>query len=634
MRLDAAGLRGKHTQLASLYGERNSQYTLMRSLFNGNFYGEASAPSSTWGSPVQDDKKITYNLINAGVRRYMDEMSAPISVIGVPQGLENRDLELAEARAKLMYEIWQEENMSLKLIQAAYYQSLFDIATFHVRPSPKKRFKVSIELVVPETYLPMPQTDRWDSSRAVMISNVPYASKSSLIDFDPMGNDPKNPLYQAGAVVEHWDSNDFQQFEGGLERLHLNHKWGKVPFVEVHNIPLPHQQRGQGDGDQAVGLNRYLNELITDQANVLTYLAHPIIVIRGSRTGITSLPFGPQAVWEMERDGAVDILTWAGSPPSMEAQIIRVMQAIEDVMGISAPAFGREIPSGVSGETVRSILAGFNTRIGAKQTLMGLALKNLFELIQLILEREFPNEQFTIPGESDSGRSVTIKPKEFKDFHRVQVVFQPQNETVRTFSEIQKVERGVQSRFTTMKRLGIINPRDEERRIREEKRIEMLESMARNGTLPGFQGTGGAQQQLPEFGRAMAQRRPDLQAFTDTAIPELVGELQRGQPGSLADLLGVEGAGDIQGTRTKSVDVEDIAEILREIEPRGRVFLEGDVVESGTSRDRFRIRVENEEDAAEVKESLGALASRADIVVSNEEPEAGLPKLRVGRRRR
>lgn len=633
MKLSPEAIVSRHGELGSIYADRNNEYALMRTIFDGNFRDEAASSRALLSSPLVDAKKIVYNLINAAVRRYMDEMTAPVAILGVPYGTDQRDVELAEKRAKWCWEVWQEEDITLKVVQAAFYQSNLDKAVFHVRPAPKKRFKVSIDLVVPETYYPEPSSDRWDEKKEIYIS---WSPTRDVINLDPAGRLSKDPRSIRGGplMIEHWDGEDFQKLKDGTEDFFISHRFGVPPFVEVHNLPIPHRERGQGDGDQAVGLNRYLNELITDQANVLTYLAHPIIVIRGSRIGVSSLPFGPRAIWELEREGSADILTWAGSPPSFEAQIIRVMQAIEDITGISAPAFGREIPSGVSGETVRSILAGFNTRIGAKQTLMGLAIKKVFELAQLMVAKTFPSAEFVIPGEEghSSLKPAKLKAKEMGEWQRVQVVFQPQNETVRVFSELQKVERGVQSKYTTMKRLGINNAADEMKRIQEEARLDALLAMARNGSLAGFQQGRGVAGDLTDF--ASAQGTPRAQPFNDANVPQIIRDMNASNPGTLRDLLGDEDAANAARTRSSRVEIREAQDALSDLDVSGKVFLEGNIVEEGTVDDRFTVRVEREEDVAQVKEALGALADRADVRVANEDQTASGPRLRVGARRR
>ncbi len=630
MRLEESRAISLHSELVGLYQRRNASMGILRSAFDGNFRKEVELSRAVLDDPTQDNKIIRYNLLNTAIRRYMDEMSSPLSIIGMPDGVERVDLELAERRQKLLTWILRRNKFTVVKMMAAYDQGLLDKAIFHVRPQPSTQEKIKVDLIVPETYLPVPETSKWLNRKAVFISFQLFTTPDlrragTLHHIDPSGDLPKQIQTGQDLIIEYWDDEDMQRFENGRETFHRRHNWGMLPFEEGHNIPIPARFQGQGDVDQALGLNRYLNELISDQADVLSYMANPIIVVRGSRVGSGQLKFGPRAIWELERDASADILSWPGSPPSFEAQIIRIMQAIEDTTGLSAPAFGREIPSGVSGETVRSILAGFNTRVGAKQELLGEAIQALLVKMQLILEREFPDEEFKVPGENG-----IIRPREFKGHYDVQVIWQPQNEQVRVFGELQKVDKGVQSRLTTMKRLGIVNPEEEMQLIEEEQQAELMAALARGGRLP----PGFMPGQMPLRGQRRGGRMRPVQPMVESNLPDLLGQLEQSDPGTLAAAIGEEAAAAGAMTRLEEVDISDIRDALAESSPSGRIFVEGELAAEGSTGGRFVVRVQNEADVAEIRQALGALGGRADFRSIGDPTDTGQQRSIVSPRRR
>ena len=595
---------GWHGRLLGIYGTRNSEFTTLRRVFDAQFVSSQGISANS-ASELIDNKKLVYNLINTTTRRFMDEMSAPISIIGVPNGVDQADLELSEKRQKLLSRIFASEKMPLKIIQAAFNQSLLDKAIFHVRPDPKKKYKVAIDLTLPESYLPLPVSDEWGENGAVIISWLPF-DMENLERFDPDGRDHNTANRDENRVIEYWDSEFFVRIKNGKRTHDIHHDLGFIPFPEAHNIPIPHRQRGQGDSDQSIGLNEHLNQLISDQGTVLSYLANPIVIIRGSRQGTAGLVFGPRAIWDLERDGSAELLTWAGSPPSFDAQIMRMMQGIEDNTGISAPAFGRDIPSGVSGETVRSVLAGFNTRIGTKQAMMGLALNSVCVNIQAILEKLYPNEKFELPGESDSGQ-YELRPKDMKGFYDVQVVFQPQNETVRVFTELEKLKNGVQSKLTTMRRLGVPNPVEEMRRIIIEKmldaKLQAPRQMGLEGQMPG-QGMPGM---------------PPKQPLNLSSIGDLEKQLNASNPGDLADLLGVP-----LNNAPMKFDMRDVLDRISDGQYAGRVFITGALAEDGKS-DRLELHADRPEDIPQIKMALGPAGRGVKITTG----ETNLPANRV-----
>jgi len=624
-------VRAWYDDLASLYSQRNSEYAVLRNAFDAQFVSNAQ-PAAIGMGEFNDRKKLVYNLINTATRRFMDEMSAPVRISAIPRGIRDDQIKIAEKRQKALMQVMEDEKMVLKIIQAAYNQSLLDKAIWHVRPNPDKAMLVDISLVLPEAYLPLPKTDDWSEHQAVLISyrKLVLGEKTNDGSLDPLNPNTVDVQMPSDRVIEYWDDQWYCKWEAGRFTVEIEHGLGAHMFEEMHNIPIPHRHRGQGDGDQSVGLNEYLNELMSDQADVLAYLAHPIIVVRGSKVGSQNLTWGPKAIWELERDGSAEILTWQGAPPTFEAQILRTMQAIEDNTGMSAPAFGRDIPSGVSGETVRSVLAGFNTRVGTKQTLAGLSLANLFKKVQRIWEVQFPNAKIPIPGEMEGGEPAVLKPKDMMGFYGVRVIFEPQNETVRVFTELQKMEKGVQSKRTTMKNLGIVNPGDEEKRIVFERQREIAMTQAANQMIggAGFPGQPGLPMQPGQRPLPGQPQLPGPQPFNTAQTPELGAEIAASDPNP-------EGFGDLldPDAEEQPISVRQIIDLVGDEDLSGRAILAGQIVDDGETLGKFDLIVDNATDAGRVREALGPLAGRANISVRDENVEIKSPTISVGRAR-
>ena len=599
-------IRATFTKLRGLYSQRNAEFTRLRQAFGGTFVSTSVTNALGLGE-TNDRKRIAYNLVNFSIRRFMDELSSPHRVEAIPRGMKQGDIAFAERRQKLLNRIKIAEQIDLKVVMAAYHQGLLDKAIWNVRPDPSAELKVRIELITPEYYYPIPKSSNWIDKKACMVSWIPFDMESP--DSDPMGQNIDQSV-EMTRVIEYWDACWYVRIEGDQVKFAAAHCTGEVLTEEAHNIPIPDQHRGQGDADRVLGLNEALNESLSDQADTLSYLANPIIVVRGSKSGTGGLVFGPRAIWELERDGAAEILTWAGSPPSFDAHILRLMQGIEDGTGLSSPAFGREIPSGVSGEAVRSILAGFNTRVGTKQQLMALCLAGVYRKAQKVLESQFPNEEFAIPDEVP-----VISPKEFEGHYDVQVVFEPQNETVKVFAELQKMQAGVQSKLTTMKHLGIVNPEDEYRRIITEKMLDAELAFRQQGAQGG--------QPWQPMGQGMPQGQP-MQPVNGSMVPELAKRLTSSDPGRLEDISGIRDAG------SHEVKVQDVMDHLEGVDFSGSVKAEGDLATEGRTSGRLRLRVADASDVGRVRQALGPLASRADIVLGDQEPVMG-DTINVGR---
>lgn len=640
---DLTSIVSQYKRLAGLFSMRNMEFAALRRAFAGSFASNAATNAIGLGD-TNDRKRISYNLINFTVRRFMDEMSSPHRIEGIPNGIEPYDNELAEKRAKALDCLREEQGLDLKLIKAAYNQSLLDKAVFIVRPDPKAKYKVRIELVTPECYYPIPYAGDWAERRAAIISWRRFDINAPLTGPRPETNVDQNLGLESDRIIEYWDHDYFVRVENGVAQPPVKHGCGDL-FEEAHNLPIPDQHRGQGDTDQVLGLNEGLNEAISDAADTLSYLANPIVVVRGSRSGTQGLTWGPRAIWNLERDGSAEILTWAGAPPTFEAHILRLMQGIEDGTGLSSPAFGREIPSGVSGEAVRSILSGFNTRVGTKQQLMALSLASLYRKVQKVWETAFPNWEIPIPGErpghlgqgSPDSEGTSLKPKDFRGHYSVRVIFEPQNETVKVFTELQKLQAGTQSRLTTMKRLGIINPEDEYRRVILEKMFDAQLQLMASGApqapgmgMPGAPGMPG----LEMDPRQRMRGEPD-QPMGGSTIEDLAARMGSSNPGQLAaELTGMPG---IKPGGRGTVKLADILEKLERGDFEAPVRTEGQLASEGEATGRFKLRVQNTTDAERAREALGVLASRADIIIGDASPvdgeSIGVARPKGGRRK-
>lgn len=628
---------GWYVQMAGLFSQRNAEYHALRRAFAGSF--ASSQQSSALGlGEFNDRKKLSYNLVNFSIRRYMDELSSPHRIMGVPNGVEPFDIDLSERRQKALEKLKLEEGIDLKVIKGAFHQGLLDKAVWHVRPDAKAPMKVRVQLVTPEHYFPIPYSGDWAEKRAVIVSWVPFDMGALTANTDPNGQ-TNHSAFDSNRVIEYWDRRWYirvqgdtkQGSNGAYETIIMEHKIDEVLFEEAHNIPLPDQQRGQGDVDHVLGLNEALNEGISDQADVLSYLANPIVVVRGSRSGTKGLTWGTGAIWDLERDGSAEILTWAGAPPTFEAHILRLMQGIEDGTGLNSPAFGREIPSGVSGEAVRSILAGFNTRVGTKQQLMALSLASLYRKVQKVWEVQFPSWEISVSGERSrslskwtSGKAGTsIKPSEFLGHYDVQVIFEPQNENVKIFAELQKLQAGVQSRLTTMKRLGISAPEDEYKRVILEKMLDAELAAKSIGAQPQ-PGMGGGMGMPMDPNRQIPMEQP----MNVSSLADIASGLGNSDPGTLAEeLTGIKG---LKPGGRGDVKVQDLMDRLEEANLDDEVRAEGRIAAEGKTPDKFRLRVKNPGDADKVRRALGPLSPRAEIVIGDTEPVDG-DTMSVGR---
>lgn len=613
-------IAGQYTHLRTLYAQRNSEYGILRNAFDGNFGG---APDKLDTTRLKRDRvSLVYNLVNATTRRYMDSASASPRVDGVPRGWDDGDLELADKQAKYIDEVWSENKMSIQLIEASYCQSLLDRAIFSVRPAPWMKYGIKIDHAVPDFFFPITVGDNWRDPAAVIYGFRSFDDCD--ISADPMKFTDSQVFSN---VIEYWDPVWFIRIEKAGVTM-IKHDLGHIPWHVAHNLPVPHRYRGQGDNDQSVHLNEYLNMLMSAMGDMIAYAAAPIAIVRGTKMGGTNLPFEPRAVWELERDAQVGFLQWSGTPPAVEAQILRTIQANEDVTGTNSSVFGRDVPSGTSDKAIRSLTAGFSSRIGTKQTCMGEALAGVNMSILAWAEKLYGKREFQIIGEvsrpgKDLGKkkTYTFKGEESDGWYKTKLVFPPQDPSASYFQEMDKMDKKIQSRYSTMKNIGIRNVWDEREMIKAESLADAetannmglaqtgqfvhpdtmaanqeADQLATQKLLEQIKGVGTPNPSTTKQQEALA--RPLGKTPPGEATPG--GEVQPQGPGALVNA---------------KMTVEDVLARLKSQQAaigqrvNGRVILSGALAKDG-SADAGAIQLENPQDEGLIRQALGELGSR------------------------
>ena len=91
---------------------------------------------------------------------------------------------------------------------------------------------------------------------------------------------------------------------------------------------------------------------------------------------------------------------------------------------------------------------------------------------------ELQADEEAVPGQEKKPRKkgskveYTVKPKEFGGWYKNRVIFPPADPTASYFQEMDKFAKGIQSKETTMRNMGITNIYDEQARIKAEREEE------------------------------------------------------------------------------------------------------------------------------------------------------------------
>ncbi len=170
---------------------------------------------------------------------------------------------------------------------------------------------------------------------------------------------------------------------------------GIVPFVHVPNLRAGPEFYGYGDTEGVQLLQDELNRKMADQGDIINNYAHPITVVNGFYGDTDELPVGPDAVWDLGRDGTAKLLTWEGTPPETQKYIENILQMLIDTSSMSTVAFGRHKGTQQAGIALAIEMLPITERAAWKRNIWSTKLRQLIRYSILIEERKGKDIGFT-----------------------------------------------------------------------------------------------------------------------------------------------------------------------------------------------------------------------------------------------
>lgn len=229
-------------------------------------------------------------------------------------------------------------------------QSIFGDAIMLPRWDPYR------ELIYPESVLPEYFHARWSPHDINLLTEVVYSYPMSRHDADMEYGTRGDPAYGAqdsayvrdfGIYWEHWTREDVAIYFDNIELDRKPNPYkisdlpGVIPYIHTPSVRAGGEFYGTGDIDNVLELQDELNRKMADAGDIISYSAHPIILVRNYFGRVADLPVGPDAIWDMGREGEAEYLSGSPPPVSIEDYINKTLEIIEDLSRMPAAAFGR-----------------------------------------------------------------------------------------------------------------------------------------------------------------------------------------------------------------------------------------------------------------------------------------------------
>lgn len=388
--------------------------------------------------------------------------------------------------------------------------------------------RVVIESLLPEWF-----HCRWDVNNMNRLTEVIISYPMDRLDaeeqFGTSGHPSIdynliNPEYLPGMAVywEHWTPTSYRRWIGDYLIAQAPNPFmmtddeeniypGIIPFVHVPNLRVGGEFWGFSDGENMLFLQDEINRRMADMGDTVNNFAHPIVTINGMYGQQADLPVGPDAVWDLGREGKAQILQWSGSPPAVLEYITLLKDMMHDTTNLPDVAFGRSMRGsgsggsggkGASGAALQMAMNPPVERAMQKRIYWTIGLKQAADMAAFI---NWVKDPATLPFKYPDMKKYEVGPTfaPILPRDRLQIV----NEVVA------RVNSFTQSTASALEMLGEDDISAEQARIQADARFKAklgLLAMPKPGGKNSDRGNGGSSSQ--QNGPGSSSRKPGSSA--------------------------------------------------------------------------------------------------------------------------
>lgn len=383
---------------------------------------------------------------------------------------------LADGRTAILNEVHDENDVSLVFQRAARTGSINgdayifgSIPTFKVNEQGEKEFD-SIRywnVENPENIRPIWKDENFnelagfikqyrielETAKRLFAEEIKKNKIVLVEDFplDSMTGDPLPSNVPMTTIKEYWDDREYLCMYGSANNIleYQKHDWGFVPLQFIPNIHLPGEPRGTSDLENELDPQQEYNERASDLADIIKEVAKPVYWGK-NLDNLTEVRSGQTVIYQVGDDGEINAMPRSGSTPAVE-QYLRDRK--DDIIGLSGMNQVLYPGNGVlqsTGRALSVVMQGVNNKISLRKEWWIRAFKDLNSTILRHAEEYIPDAKHIIGG-----------------FYKTDVFIS--SVLLRSVSdEINKFQAKLQSLTTTQMNVGVPNPSEEQKLMKEE----------------------------------------------------------------------------------------------------------------------------------------------------------------------
>lgn len=258
-------------------------------------------------------------------------------------------------------------------------------------------------------------------------------------------------------IKEYWGENNYMLMLGNQNKpvYYMEHDWGFVPLHYIPNIHLPGEAKGTSDLENELDAQQEYNERSSDMADIIKEVARPSYWGK-NLDNLTEVRSGQIVIYQVGDDGDIQAMPKSANLQGLETYISDRKNDIIGLSGMNNVLYPNNNVMQATGRALSVIMQGVNNKIANRKEWWVKAFKDLNKSILYLTEIYVPESKAVIGG-----------------FYKTDVFIA--SVLMRSVTdEINKFQAKVQSLTTTQHNVGIPNPSEEQKLMKEELQDEIL----------------------------------------------------------------------------------------------------------------------------------------------------------------
>ena len=436
------------------------------------------------------DIRLVHNIVQEVCVKYQTYLS-PLPMIRVPADMESsKGREQATRRERYLYGCWGENKMSLILNKMAWYLPLMGDCFLGIHLD-LKRAMPRVLLRSPEFAFP-----QLDSNGEMGVVIFCWQVPMSVAKRDHPNYRPQRPaggFLRRGKgedphveILEYSDKNEYAKFVDGQKVEGVRHGYGFNLFDQVPFIPVPDEPWNHGAVEQAVNLNLAEDLLRSLLFQSVYQNVFPVLHIEDPYKFPETFDMGAGSVIATNPGGRATYLTPpAQALPAQQGILLDNERIIKQATSMPDVNFGNVNASIITGKAINELQgAGTGSLVEMAQGVgIGTALSNWNAKAIVMAQRALADEKIYLEGHyRDSAMDLNprafafkAKGKEIVGSPRNEVVFSPHlNQHEKLVMNLQAMGGGLLSKQHAREQIGIPDSQAMEDQIMGERLQEAV----------------------------------------------------------------------------------------------------------------------------------------------------------------